>query len=104
MILPLIRIAEVLGEPDDRPVERSDGASDDGPLQVIVYNNDDLSVGLVVDSIIDILDQKVALQSRVTRRGILGTAIVQGKVTEIVDSDTIVALAGFAAGREVSLT
>ena len=64
------------------------------PLQVIVYNDGDRSVGIVVERILDIVQERLVLSKQVMRPGLLGTAIVQGKVTEIVDIEKVVGLAG----------
>jgi two-component system, chemotaxis family, sensor kinase CheA len=74
-ILPLIDLPETLGT--------GPGAAD--TLQVIVYTEDDRSVGFVVGRILDVVDETVHVQRSSSQQGVLGAAIVQGKVTEILD-------------------
>ena len=85
-ILPLVRLSQVMGT--------GSGLRDDEPLQVIVYSGSGNSVGIVVDRILDIVQQRLEIGKQVTRAGLLGTAVVQGRVTEIVDIDRVVQLAG----------
>ncbi|MEO1273460.1 MAG: chemotaxis protein CheW [Myxococcota bacterium] len=55
------------------------------PLQVVVYTTNNRSMGLVVDRIIDIVDENITTQSRSSRQGIIASAVIQGRVTEILD-------------------
>lgn len=60
------------------------GASD-GPLQVIVYSEGGRSVGFVVDQILDVVEEVITIRHRAHRDGVLGAAVVQGKVTDLLD-------------------
>ena len=46
-------------------------------------------VGLVVDSILDVAEESIAVRSKAQRRGVLFNAVVQGRVTEFLDIDSI---------------
>jgi len=82
-IMPLVRVSShVAGAGAEDP------ASD--PLQVVVYNSDGKSVGLVVGRINDIVKQSLAVQRSVSRPGILGSAVVQDRVTDLLDVEGIV--------------
>lgn len=81
-IMPLVHVAEVLGLRSNRAV----GAD----LPVVVYRNGDRNLGLVVGRIEDIIDDTVVLDSQRQRSGILGSAVIQGKVTEMIDVPSIV--------------
>ncbi|MBL8947809.1 MAG: chemotaxis protein CheW [Myxococcales bacterium] len=76
-ILPLIDVRKVLGTP-------TNGAGD-GPLQVIVYSEHSRSVGFIVDQILDTVEEALTCRQHSNREGILGSAVVQGKVTDILD-------------------
>ena len=69
-------------------------ADDRDTVQVIVHQSSGGAIGLVVDSIVDIVDERVAIQRRGARSGVIGSAVVQGRVTEIVDAAAIVRMAG----------
>jgi two-component system chemotaxis sensor kinase CheA len=77
-ILPLIDVAEQLG----RSAVASDG---DGPLQVVVFAENGRSVGLVVGQIIDIVEESVTAQRHGRAPGILGSALVSGRVTDLLN-------------------
>ncbi len=76
-ILPLVDLGRVLG------VESASAL--DGPLQVIVYSEGGRSVGFVVDQILDAVEETITTRHRGGRDGVLGSAVVQGKVTDLLD-------------------
>jgi len=87
-IMPLIRVAEALDLPES---ERSETADDgQAPLQVVVYADQGRSVGLVVERILDIVEEDVVLDRLAERAGILGTAVVQQRVTDMLDVQGVV--------------
>ena len=81
-IMPLVHVAEVLGLRSNR----SPGAE----LPVVVYRNGNRNLGLVVGKIEDIIDDSVVLENQRQRAGILGSAVIQGRVTEMIDVPSIV--------------
>jgi two-component system chemotaxis sensor kinase CheA len=60
-------------------------AGDGARVQVIVHNGPRGSVGLVVDQILDIVEESFAVQRPASRPGVLGSAVIQGRVTELLD-------------------
>ena len=86
-ILPLIRVAEILegnGGASRRP------ADDQIPLQVVVYTEQGRSVGLVVEHILDIVEENLVIESPGRRTGLLGSAVVQQRVTDLLDVQGVV--------------
>jgi len=83
-IMPLVRLAPTLGLPSD---EEHD------PIQVVVYSYCGRSIGLVVDRILDIVEEPVTVQSRSHRQGILGSAVIQQRVMDLVDVRGVIGLA-----------
>jgi two-component system chemotaxis sensor kinase CheA len=59
-------------------------------MQVVVYTHQGRSVGLVVDRILDITNEKVTARTQAGRMGTLGSVVVQGRVTELLDVKSIV--------------
>jgi two-component system chemotaxis sensor kinase CheA len=57
---------------------------------VVVYTDQGRSVGLVVDRILDIAQEKVADRKHSGREGTLGSVVVQGRVTELLDVKGII--------------
>ncbi|MBI2406679.1 MAG: chemotaxis protein CheA [Gemmatimonadetes bacterium] len=81
-ILPLLPLAPLIGGLE------SAGTGDTVP--VVVYGAAGHAVGLKVDAIVDIVDEAIALERTVERAGVLGSAVVQQKVTDVLDIATIV--------------
>lgn len=59
-------------------------------LQVVVYSNQGRSVRLVVDRTFDIVEGALIVHSYSRCEGILGSAVIQGHVTDLLDVRRIV--------------
>ena len=55
--------------------------------QVIVFGDSEHSIGVLVDEIVDIIENRLEVELKNRRAGVLGTAVVAGKATEIIDVD-----------------
>jgi two-component system chemotaxis sensor kinase CheA len=82
-ILQLYPLAEALGCYGTE-------ASDTTSLQVVVYTSHGRSIGLVVDRILDIVAEAYTLRPGGRNSGLLGTAVIQGKVTDILDMEALI--------------
>jgi two-component system chemotaxis sensor kinase CheA len=82
-ILPLVRIAKYLPNDGTTPA-----AAD--PMQVVVYSERGRSIGLVVGRINDIVHEALTVRRQANRDGILGSVVVQDKVTDLLDVTGIV--------------
>jgi two-component system chemotaxis sensor kinase CheA len=91
-ILPLIHLSAALTERREQPRISSPAGSgaEDEKIQVVVYTDQGQSVGLVVDRIIDIAHEAVKTQKPTGRQGTLGSTVVQGRVTELLDVKRII--------------
>ncbi|MBZ5687775.1 MAG: chemotaxis protein CheW [Acidobacteriia bacterium] len=87
-IMPLIHVSDVL-ESTRRKRDVDAGES----LQVVVYTQNGRSVGLVVDRILDIVEESFTQQPQSGREGVLGTAVIQRRVTEVLDVPGLIAAA-----------
>jgi two-component system chemotaxis sensor kinase CheA len=67
------------------------GAS--GRQPVLVFADRDRSMGLIVDEIIDIVDDHIKVQLGTDRAGFLGSAIIAGRATDIIDAGYYLTLA-----------
>ena len=61
-----------------------------GELPVVVYTVNHRNFGLVVGRIDDIVEETVVLQNEQHRSGILGSSVIQGRVTEMIDVGAII--------------
>jgi two-component system chemotaxis sensor kinase CheA len=82
-ILPLIRLAKML---DVEPLTLAEEAM----LQVVVYSEKGRSVGLIVDRIVDIVEAVLDVTRRTRRDGLLGSAVIQEHVTDLLDLPAII--------------
>jgi two-component system, chemotaxis family, sensor kinase CheA len=57
----------------------------EGMQPVLVFTQDQNFIGLVVDEIIDIADEKLDIAMSGTQPGILGSAVIRGRTTDVVD-------------------
>ena len=61
-----------------------------GSIQVVVYAEGNRTVGLIVDRILDIVEQRASLESLAARAGIVGSFVTQHHVTDLLDLPAIV--------------
>lgn len=61
---------------------------------VLVFGEDDRGLGLVVDEILDVADETLSVGPAGARPGFLGSAVLSGKVTEVIDTAWWLAQAG----------
>lgn len=80
-ILNLVFLTDELGVRSAR--------SDDEPVQAVIYTSGGRSVGVVVDDIVDIVEQPLEIQPSSRSRGMLGSAVIQGNVTDILDVEGV---------------
>jgi two-component system chemotaxis sensor kinase CheA len=88
-IMTLVRLADQLGLAGDEP----DGEADEPAsevLQVIVYTRQGRSLGLVVDRILDIVEADLSVRRDLERDGIVGSAVIQERVTDLLDVEGVV--------------
>ncbi|WP_221029883.1 chemotaxis protein CheA [Actomonas aquatica] len=94
-IMPLVRIERILGT-------MGGGADNRLSEQVIVFQSEDRSVGLVVGEIRDIVEERFTLQPGTATTGVAGSAIIQGQITDLVDVPTILQATGLRGSRHAA--
>src|SRR5208282_1137219 len=82
-IMPLVHVAEALQL-------ASPGGKQDR-LQVVVYAEEGRSIGLVVEEILDIVEQQVAITRGQQSARLLGSAVIQQHVTDLLNVPEVVA-------------
>jgi two-component system, chemotaxis family, sensor kinase CheA len=73
LLMPLIRVA-----PDMQ-------LRTEGTQPLLVFSDEGRSMGLVVDQIIDIVEDRLNVEVPSDTAGILGSAVIKGQATEIID-------------------
>ena len=78
-ILPLVSLQTVLESAGPAEAEVPD------PLQVVVFNDGDRSLGVIVDQILDVVEDAVTMRQKTARKGLLGSAVVGKQVADFLD-------------------
>jgi two-component system chemotaxis sensor kinase CheA len=90
-ILPLVTLADRLGIYAQ--------SANDQNLQVLVCGAGERSVGLIVDSVFDIVDERLEFSDRTETYGVMGTTVIGGEVTDVLDIRVFVAQDVLAAAE-----
>ncbi|EKV31672.1 Signal transduction histidine kinase CheA [Caenispirillum salinarum AK4] len=59
---------------------------DEGRQPVLVFSDRDRSMGLVVDEIVDIVEDRLKVELKADKPGVIGTAIIGEKATDVIDT------------------
>ncbi len=57
----------------------------EGTRPVVVFTEGDRAIGLIVDEIVDIVEERLAIELANDRPDVIGQAVVRGRATEIID-------------------
>ncbi len=68
------------------PVNPAESFPTTGKKPTLVFSDRSRSMGLVVDEILDIVEDHLVVEHGATKEGFVGSAIVNGKATEIIDT------------------
>jgi len=66
-------------------VDGETGLKKEGSQPILVFSDNGRSMGLAVDEIVDIVEDKLEIEVAGNRPGVLGYAVVKGNTTEIID-------------------
>jgi len=95
-ILPLFRLGRLL--PERRRHPRGPvvaPAVTPGRLQLVVQPHQGRDVGLVLmDQVLDVVEEAVTLDREGARPGVAGCAVIQGRITEVLDTAALLSRAG----------
>ena len=58
---------------------------DEGRQPILVFSNGDRLVGVAVDEIVDIVEEKLNVELVADEPGVLGSAVIKGRATQVVD-------------------
>ena len=89
-ILPLIHLDRVLEERRQRVREAQRSAEPKtGPLRVLVCNDEGETLGLVVERILDIVEDRAEVKTPASRAGVQYAVVINERVTELLDVPAI---------------
>jgi two-component system chemotaxis sensor kinase CheA len=57
----------------------------EGKQPVLVFTDDERVMGLAVDQIVDIVEEKLNVELAAARPGVLGSAVLKGRATDVLD-------------------
>ncbi len=57
-----------------------------GRQPILVFADDDRSMGLIVEQIVDIVEDRINVQLKAEQPGLMGSAIIGGKATDVIDA------------------
>ena len=57
-----------------------------GRQTVLVFSEGERSLGLMVDAILDVVEERLEIQGGQDRTGFLGSAVIAGRVTDVIDT------------------
>ncbi|WP_375506005.1 chemotaxis protein CheA [uncultured Nostoc sp.] len=93
-ILPLIDLQKIFSDSDHNHSNDEALATVAETLQVVIVSPySELSVGLVVNRILDIVEEPLTIKGVPSRPGVLFCAVIQGQITEIIDIETVIRIA-----------
>ena len=72
---------------------QSQNVSELSNIQVVVVIDENNLVGFVVEQIVDIVEQEVKIKGTATEKGIDYLAVIQEKLTEILDVEEVIKMA-----------
>jgi two-component system, chemotaxis family, sensor kinase CheA len=84
-IIPLVRLSEIIPATTDAEL-----LADAGSIQVVVYSEGKRTVGLIVDRIVDIVEERTSVDPLAARTGVIGSFVTQHRVTDLLDLPAIV--------------
>ena len=82
-VMPILHISELLRSPSVR--------EDKDRIQVVVYSEEGRNIGLAVDEILDIADQRLEITHVSKNPYLMGSAILQEHVTDLLNVGAVVA-------------
>ncbi len=84
-IIPLVRLSQIIP-----PASEAEKLANAGSIQVVVYSEGKRTVGLIVDRIVDIVEERAAVEPLAPRLGIVGSFVTQRHVTDLLDVPALV--------------
>jgi two-component system chemotaxis sensor kinase CheA len=96
-IVPLVSASELL------PGAAGGQASFEDPVHVVVCSGPERTIGIVVEHIVDIIETQLVIDASTRSPGILGTAILQQRLTDVLHVPEILKRAGLLLGEPAEL-
>jgi two-component system, chemotaxis family, sensor kinase CheA len=93
-VFPLINLNKVFSQSYENGLHDQTKATVAQTLQIVIVSpSSELSVGLVVERILDIVEEPLTITGVSSRPGVLLCAVFQGQITEILDIEAVIRIA-----------
>ncbi|USG60525.1 chemotaxis protein CheW [Sneathiella marina] len=66
-------------------IDETTKIAETGRQPVLVFSDDDRTMGLIVDEIVDIVEDKLNVEMTSDKEGLIGSAVVRDKATDLID-------------------
>ncbi|HET9934659.1 MAG TPA: chemotaxis protein CheA, partial [Polyangiaceae bacterium] len=94
-IMPIVHLSNLLPERRLRPRHEDVEPPTPDYVNLVVLSVRGSQVAMAVHDILDVIDAEIVIRSPGSRAGVLGTLVLQQRVTELLDLDWVVGQAGF---------
>lgn len=94
-ILPLAALASLRS--GHRTATQPSSAASQGAVDVLVHGTGDRRIGVIVDSILDTIEQSLDDVRAPAKPGVIGSIVLAGRVTDVIDLDALCAASGAVA-------
>jgi two-component system chemotaxis sensor kinase CheA len=101
-IMPVLELASLLIE--RRTILRVPPAPPGDLVQVVVFKHNGVHVGLIVEQILDIVEDSLTNPRPPGRPGVLGSVVIAGRVTELLDVEAVLRRAEPGAAWAAAVT
>ncbi len=68
------------------PFDRGHQWKEEGRQPILVFTDRERSMGLVVDDIVDIVEDRLKIELSADEDGLIGSAVIDGKATDVIDA------------------
>jgi two-component system, chemotaxis family, sensor kinase CheA len=100
-ILPLVHLGYALSERRTERRHPKPATEEGGSYAVLVCHNEGQIVGIVVERILDIVEDTAEAQRPATRAGVLYSAVINGRVTELLDVPAVLQSGSVSPGEQL---
>lgn len=96
-IMPIVQLSSLLPERRVRPRNVESEPESSEYVNLVVLSARGGQIAMAVHDILDVVDAPIVLKSPGSRSGVLGTLVIQQRVTELLDLDWVIEQAGYSA-------
>jgi two-component system, chemotaxis family, sensor kinase CheA len=100
-ILPLVHLGYALSERRSERRHPRPATEEGGSYAVLVCHNEGRAIGIVVERIVDIVEDTAEVHHPASRAGVLYSAVINGRVTELLDVPAVLQSGSVSTDNEL---